>query len=235
MPDNEITPDLDEKIRELARDAPLPPGADHERFVEGLRAAFRNYVRERPQNWNKAAHEIRVLEAAARRRNYAKAMESWANLSDFARYFLKHFQTVIDIDKIDGMCADPTRRDERRDEMMMAIEHACSYGGRWVEGRLRPSGRRSRSWRPLLVAPTPVKNPRRHEAESRFVTWLEVAWQEATGAPPALSTNPEQPGPFARWLSECLKVAGARGVDPVGLLNAVHATRRVRRKRHPDD
>ena len=235
MPDNEITPDLDEKIRELARDAPLPPGADHERFVEGLRAAFRNYVRERRQNWNMAAHEIRVLEAAARRRNYAKAMESWANLSDSARYFLKHFQTVIDIDKIDGMCADPTRRDERRDEMMMAIEHACSYGGRWVEGRRRPNGRRSRSWRPLLVAPTLRANPPRHEAEIVFLGCIQMAWLEATGAPPALSTNPEQPGPFARWLSECLKVAGARGVDPVGLLNAAHATRRVRRKRHPDD
>ena len=235
MPDNEITPDLDEKIRELARDAPLPPGADHERFVEGLRAAFRNYVRERRQNWNMAAHEIRVLEAAARRRNYAKAMESWANLSDSARYFLKHFQTVIDIDKIDGMCADPTRRDERRDEMMMAIEHACSFGGRWVEGRRRPNGRRSRSWRPLLVAPTLRANPPRHEAEIVFLGCIQMAWLEATGAPPALSTNPEQPGPFARWLSECLKVAGARGVDPVGLLNAVHATRRVRRKRHPDD
>ena len=192
--------------------------------------AFRNYARERRQNWNMAAHEIRVLEAAARRRNYAKAMESWASLSDLARYFLERFQTVIDIGEIDGMRADPARRDE----MMMAIEHACSYGGRWVERPPRPSGRRSRSWRPILVAPTLRSHPPRREAEIAFLGRIQMAWLEATDAPPALSTNPEQPGPFARWLSECLKVAGAPEVDPVALMNDAHRLRRARKVPKPD-
>lgn len=222
MPDNEITPDLDEKIRELARDAPLPPGADHERFVEGLRAAFRIYLRDRRNSWNDAAHEIRALWGAARRKNAKEAATRLSALSELARWFLTSVGPGCDFDKLKEMIADP----QRQAEALRAIERACARGGGWVEGRLRPSGRRSRSWRPILVAPTPVKNPPRHEAEIVFVTWLEVAWLDAAPKPLALTANPERPGPFARFLKACLIAADARHVDPVGLINDAHAIRR---------
>jgi hypothetical protein len=54
---------------------------------------------------------------------------------------------------------------------------SCQIGGQLVEGRRRPSGKRSSpSLRPELYAPAPSRNFLRREAERNFVERLSIAW-----------------------------------------------------------
>jgi hypothetical protein len=123
---------------------------------------------------------------------------------------------------------DPARREEACD----VVRRFCSIGGLHIKGRMRPTGRRSKTWKSLLCAdlfepgpepllagsayeptyvpvPRPAGRPPKREAERQFVMNLQLAWLEASGKPPPLTANPQRLGPFARMVRECLKLAGA--------------------------
>ncbi len=227
MATDEITPQLAAKIQELADAAPLPPDADRERFVEGLRAAFRIYLRDRQTKWNDPAKEIRALWGAARRQNVKDTTRRLTQLSDAARQVLQIIGRPLDTDRLGHMLADP----ERQPDALRAIERDLALGGRIVEGRRRPGGKTSVSWEPPLAAPTKRQRPPRHEAEIQFVCWLQLAWLEAAGVQPALTADPRGPGPFARFVQDNLAAVGSRHVDAVGLINDVHAIRRKMMRR----
>ena len=70
--------------------------------------------------------------------------------------------------------------DERsRDQACETIVSSCQIGGQLVEGRRRPSGKRSSpSLRPELYAPAPSRNFLRREAERNFVERFQLLGQE---------------------------------------------------------
>jgi len=127
--------------------------------------------------------------------------------------------------------ADLVRDPKWRDQACEAITRLASYGGRWTEGRKRPTGKRSRTWEPLLNAPPIAARPPRREAERELVGWLQRAYFEASNAEPALTASAEKEGPFVRFVRECLKLAGAAHVDPVELINKRHRTYRLMERR----
>jgi hypothetical protein len=84
---------------------------------------------------------------------------------------------------------------------------------------MRPSGRRSRTLKVYLHAPEPTRHFEKRKAELNFVTWLEIGWREATNQSPSATASHEKPGPFVRFVGECLKLVGAGHVDAVALIN----------------
>ena len=119
----------------------------------------------------------------------------------------------------------------RRDKACEMIERLCRISGGYVEGRKRSSGKRSKTWRPLLFAPLPNEHPPKRAAELRFVMHLQLAWLEAVGKPPTATVNPSRPDrPFPNLVRKCLKLVGARA-DAVGLINELQRRRKDERKR----
>jgi hypothetical protein len=126
--------------------------------------------------------------------------------------------------------ADSLRDARKRDAACEVIAALCRFGGGYVEGRLRPSGKRSRTWQPLLYAPEPQRNFQRRAAERYFVTMLSLAWLEATGRPPARSADSRKPGPFARLVTKCLSIVGAGHANAVELINELNRRRQEMEK-----
>ena len=120
-----------------------------------------------------------------------------------------------------------TLRDRaRREEACATVVQLCQYGGHWVQGRKRPSGKRSWSWRPYIRAPEPRRHFPKREAERTFVMWLRTAWLDATGEEAPRTADPCRPGPFARMVRKCLILVGAGHADAIGLLNELNQIRR---------
>lgn len=109
----------------------------------------------------------------------------------------------------------------QRDDACAAIIRLCRGGGIRVDGRNRPDGKRSRSFKSLLYAPTPQDHPPRREAERRFVEDLQSAYRTVSGQEPAATANPNRPGPFARFVQACLNDVKS-GANAVGLINGLH-------------
>jgi hypothetical protein len=115
------------------------------------------------------------------------------------------------------------------------INRLCSIGGSYVEGRKRPSGKRSRSTlEPLLHAPALRRHVSKREPERNFVMNLETTWLEATGTKPSLtarhSDRSRKLGPFARFGRKCLRLVGAGHVDVVELINELNRRRLEKRR-----
>jgi hypothetical protein len=87
-------------------------------------------------------------------------------------------------------------------------------------------------WRPLLYAPDARRHFQKRAAERDFVMWLRLAWAEATGEPPSRTARRAEKsyrdlGPFARFVRECLRLAGAPYAEVVELINRVNRRRRA--------
>jgi hypothetical protein len=239
-----ITPDDvpfvfdDACIHELAAPAKLPPGADSKVFAAGVREAARTYSRDaRARDDNKLHHEIAALYNAAHRRRYERLVALWKDLSPDARRYLENrlkrpgpiaaglrFPTVEEL-------RDPRRRGEACD----MIRRLISIGGNYVEGRNRPSGKRSGpTLSPLLYAPAPRRHVSKRGPERNFVMNLETTWLEATGTKPSLTARhrdaSRKVGPFARFARKCLDLVGVGHVDVVELINELNR-RRVEKRR----
>jgi hypothetical protein len=138
-----------------------------------------------------------------------------------------------DLFRLRVVLPDPKSIDNRelRDAACRIVVDLSQRGGRWVEGRKRPSGRRSRTWEPLLYAPETRSHPKRREVERAFVMWLQLAFLDAVGMVSALTASDERRGPFVRFVQECLRLVGVPEADAVGLINDLHAERSMRRER----
>src|SRR5262249_27006246 len=91
-------------------------------------------------------------------------------------------RTLIELLPPPEALCDPAQRDGACE----AITRLCRFGGRLVEGRRRPTGKRSRpTFRPLLYAPEPRRNFPKRDPERDFVMWLSIAWREVTGSAPS--------------------------------------------------
>jgi hypothetical protein len=101
-----------------------------------------------------------------------------------------------------------------------------------VEGRRQHTGKRSRRvLRPILFAPEPRRHFPRRDAERQFVTRLSDVWRNVAGVAPSRTARwgpTRDLGPFASFVSECLRLVGAGDADAVELINELHRGRRVK-------
>jgi hypothetical protein len=236
-------------IENLARIGKLPSHANRQRFADGLREAARNYATEiRQPNDNEVRAEIEKLYRAAERKHYSEVAARVQKLSSGARSLLKYGEwtrillapkpgalrgrrptssrwTNIEVPSPEALL------DERRDQACATVVKLCQYGGRWVEGRKRPSGKRSLTWRPYFRAPERQRQFPKREEEQDFIIRLRLAWLEATGEEATLTSDPRRPGPFARMVKQCLSLVGAGHADADGLLNKLNQIRREMNRR----
>jgi hypothetical protein len=213
-------------VRELASE--LPAGADLERFGEGVRAAARIYARDaRIPTANELRAEIAKLQRAADRERHELVATLIECLTPRAHRLLNAREARPSI-SIALPSPDLLRDPTERDAACASVARLCEYGGWYVEGRRRPSGKRSRpGWRPLLHAPEPRRHFPKRDAERDFVIWLALAWHGATGKAPPRTADSRNPGPFARVVCKCLRLVGAGHVNAVELINELHRRRRV--------
>jgi hypothetical protein len=211
-------------IDKLAAIARLPAGADRKRFADGVREAARVYARDvRIPTSNQLHDEIAGLYRAADRKECEQVAALLEQLSPKARELLSKRATRLSLElPASEDLRDPTRQQKACE----AVLSLSQYGGEYIESRRRPSGKRSRTWRPLLYAPQLRRNFPKRDAELNFIMWLQIGWLEATGKRPSLAANPDRPGPFARTVRECLELVGAKHADPVGLINELNEHRR---------
>jgi hypothetical protein len=213
-------------IDTLAGIGRLRVGADRKRFAEGVREAARIYARDAREPTDNDLHaEIHKLYRAAERKRYELIADLLERLSPRARHLLDTRGARPSLG-IRLPRAQALRAVAQREEACAKIATLCQYGGGYVEGRRRPSGRRSKQWRVLLHAPEPSRQFPKRDAERGFIMWLQVAWLEATGERPSVAANSARPGPFARMVQQCLKLVGANHADAVGLINELNKRRR---------
>ena len=219
----------EECVHQLAEICGLPTPMDLGQLRKGICAAAHIFVRETQIPKSNAVHrEIELLHGAADKRQSGAVASLLQNLSPRTVELLKRRASRLGI-KLPSSGLLLVKG--RSAAACAKITRLCSMGGRSVEGRRRPTGKRSRpTWSPLLYAPKRSPHFSKREAERNFAIWLSVAWYEATGQCPSKTADPRKPGPFARLVKECLKLVGAGHADAVGLINQI--SRRRRRFRH---
>jgi hypothetical protein len=213
-------------IDRLADIARFPADADRERFAEGVRQAARIYARDaRIPTDNELNTEIAALYRATKRKRCGEVAALLEKLSPKARELLSKRATRLSLELPASEDLCKAARQERACEIVLSL---CQYGGSYGTGRRRPSGKRSRTWRPLIHAPQRTRNFPKRDAELNFIMWLQATWLESAGERPSLAANPERPGPFARMAAECLRLVGASHADTVGLINELNKRRKMK-------
>lgn len=212
-------------LGKLASIAKLPADADAKCFREGVREAARIYARDACVATDNELHaEVCILYRAAERKRYEDVAVALKKLSPRARKLLKERTVQLP-------AAEHLRSPTLQQKACEAVLRCSHYGGRYVEGRRRSYGKRSRTWRPLLRAPKHRRNFARRDVERDFVVCLQLAWLEATGKKPSLTANAERPGPFVKMTKECLGLVGAGHADVIGLFNELNRRRKIMTRR----
>jgi hypothetical protein len=195
-------------VAELAKCIKAPADANLVRFGDDIRAAARAYLAEYARtDWKAIAAQIRDLyryadkaergadEAAVRLADYLGSI----NLS--TRQWLERcalrpipFPTPVEI--IDK---------QTRQQAVQRLRRIVSYGLQPANGRLRPSGKRSRSNKPILRAPVVGRGGVRDLAARGFVQHLALAYLEVTGRSAPRRVNLHTPGPFLRLVQKCFQ------------------------------
>lgn len=138
-------------IQDLARIVELGD-ADLARFASGIRTADRIYAKEvREPNANDLHREVQRLESATCKRDFGRVGMLLQGMSSQLREQMTHQGTLpgfrnknggepVTLVQLARMVSDRTRRDEA----CKLLRLICVSGGRIVEGRSRPSGRKSK-------------------------------------------------------------------------------------------
>ena len=219
-----------QEVEDLARTAKLPPSADIARFAKALRADVRNYLQAKlrlstPQlratikrlyQLNKRAEhgDDRAADALARAVDAMSAdTQNW--LAQFCPKLTYQTPTAAEI-------ISPVTRQSA----LQRLNAVLSHGGVFAAGRKRPGGNRSRTFKPLLNAPTGIKRERpRGEAEREFVQSLALTYLEFTGKEPPYTAK-DAVGPFCNFVSHCFELAGASSGNVPRLINEFGKARR---------
>jgi hypothetical protein len=213
----------------LAAIGRLPAGAGRKCFAEGVREAARIYARDARMPTDNELHaEIATLYRAAEGKRCGDVAALLQKLSQKATQLLSKRATRLSVE----LPASADLRDPlQQQKACEAVLRLCQFGGKYVEGRRRrPSGKWSRTWRPLLVAAEPRRHVPKRDAELNFIMCLQLAWLEATGDRPSLAANPKRPSPFTRMVRKSLELIGAGHADAVGLTNKLNKRRRIKKR-----
>ncbi|HRN87903.1 MAG TPA: hypothetical protein PK271_04815 [Hyphomicrobium sp.] len=226
-------------IEKLARICELPDAADRVVFAEQVRYAATVYAADaRAPNDNEVHHEVAALWKAASRKHHECVADLLEKLSPVARAYL-NMSTMGARGRIPFPTPDDLRDVGRREEACAVVESLCAFGGGWREGRKRPTGRRSYSWKPIFRAPPLSPQFSKRDAERKLVQNLRFAYRMSVDKPAPWTTRAVRKGPdatmisgpFARMVDECLHLVGASHVDAVGLINEWGRRRREVEKR----
>jgi hypothetical protein len=205
-------------------------------FKNNLNCAAHRYYAAEYAHENTVRKQIERLWRAARRRNAEATAMALASLSAPALRELeaRHRNNPInpilpDLDEFTGPGAAAACE---------AVEQLCELGGGWVDGRMRPSGRRSRTWKSILIVPEQVEHPKQRGAACVLVMWLQVAYEDACGkrydgklhVPTTASLN-HGATPFVKLVQEVVGRLGAPHLathaSVVNTINSLNAERRV--------
>src|SRR5262249_35977531 len=203
-----------------------------------VRGAVRDYaLAVRAPSSNDLYREIKALHRAADRKRYDELAELLDRLTPATRaWFYQRGQrpgwrSIYGSQDAKLPTANEVREPARRKEACTLVRRLCTAGGRTIEGRLRPTGRRSRSYQTVLEAPTPSRHFSKREAELDLITSLQLSFLGATGKMPALTARRGFPGPFARMTQKVFHLAGAAHADVAGLLNELNRRRILSERR----
>ncbi|HEY8126372.1 MAG TPA: hypothetical protein VIF88_13250 [Methylocystis sp.] len=200
------------------------PVSDVTKFGDSLRLDFEIYAKEKSRpNANMVYREIEQLHLAAERGNTEKMVALLGCLMPDTR---AHLESRADQLGVPFPAADVLTNSAGCEAICENVGTLCRMGGGWSEGRLRQSGRRSRTWSTLLYAPQKSSHFAKREAERMFVINLQLTWLMATGEKPATTACQERPGPFVRFVQDCLKLAGAGHVNAVKAINGIAQDRK---------
>jgi len=229
----------DRRLKKLAHDAKLPAIGDFGRFARSVRGDVTAYVQaSRVPSSNDLHREIKALYRAANRKEYELVAVLLERLPAAARDWLDErgrragWQSIYGSPGVNLPTANDLREPAHRIQACTLVRQLCTDGGGMIEGRLRPTGKRSRTYRPLLCAPKPTRHFAKREAEFNLVISLQISFLEATGRMPPLTARHGFLGPFARMTQKVLNLAGARA-DAVGLINELSKRRREQERRAP--
>jgi hypothetical protein len=113
-----------------------------------------------------------------------------------------------------------------RARAVQRLRLALSDGGMIKDGRKRPTGKRSRSFEPLLRVPTIEPNRPRGEAQREFVRNLALTYLSTTGKTPPHKVDFQVRSPFSTYVHRCFELAGAPSGDVTRLINEFGRKRR---------
>ena len=228
----------DRCLRDLACVLKLPAAADFCRFATSVRGAVRAYaLAVRVLSANDLYREVETLYRAADREQYGELARLLDCVPAEARAWLDErgkrpgFQSIYGKMGVKLPLANDVRSPAHREQACKLVRLLCTEGGGIIEGRRRPTGRRSRTYRTLLYAPIPRRHFAKRDAELDLVMSLQSAVHSATGQMPALTAHHDSPGPFARMTQKVLCLAGAPHADAIGLINELHRRRREMQRR----
>jgi hypothetical protein len=225
----------DSCIARLASIGKLPVHADKQRFAESVRVSARIYARDaREPNENELHAEIATLHRAAEQHDYERVAKLLAVLTPRSRERLSDRGKQLGFE-LGAPTSEALSDTALRDEACTAVARLCRAGGGYVEGRLRPSGRRSQTWRWVLHAPQPRRHSAKREAELGFVMNLRLAWLESSGGSPSRTAHRTNPGPFAKLAQECLALVGAKHANAINLINELDRRGKIMNSRGATD
>jgi hypothetical protein len=193
----------DELIKELAQEAKLSWAANLKKFAETIREAAERFITSMAVPADVAVrNEIRALYSAAERNRHTETARRVRELSPKARTVIKQRggRPTVNLEIPDQQAFDdPASGDE-----------ACKT----IVRLLRVGMERGKL---LLHAPRPQPRPPRRKAELDLITWVRVAYYEATGMMPPRTAKPGT-GPFPLMLQTFLDKI-APGASAVALMN----------------
>jgi len=204
-------------IKALAKLSNLSRDSDIEKLGNDIRENARIYARAaREPSDNELHTEIKALHDASEKNHFEQVGNLIQSLSARARSELvgrwdqKHpgtrFPEFVDLSV------------DQRETACVNIASLCRMGGLYVEGRKRPSGRRSQTWQWIYFAPPLRRHFPKRPAEHQFVMHLAITWCEITGKMPPKVTHKDSPGPFARLVQKCLRLSGS-GANAINVIN----------------
>jgi hypothetical protein len=228
-------------IAEMAEDIKAPPDAVA-RFGENVRAAVRAYFAERARtDWKAIGNQIRDLYRLTNRadRGSEPAAARLANRIGSVDQSTRNWLERCAHGPLPFPSSDQIKDRQTRRQAIRRLRSILSYGQERVKGRKRPSGKRSRSIKPLLRIPQKVHRSKstsrkrrgrgrpRDLAARELVQHLALTYAEATGRSPPHRVSLRSKGPFFRLVSGCFNRTRITAGSVVDLINE----RKIRRKK----
>jgi hypothetical protein len=221
-------------IKRLAEEGLLRPGTDLPDLIRSTQNAVELYFHDVALGTSKERHdEIHELYKAAIEKRYGDVVDQITSLSLYGRLQVEQSarRRGVDLSILLGPTPPTTEAEDvsRRNIACDTIASLVGIGGQMVDGRMRPSGRRSRSYSPLLLAPQSSKHPPKREWEEILVERMQIAWRRAVKDDLPRTVARHHKHPFVIFVEQivqatCLKETGARHMSVVDMFNKTSKT-----------
>jgi hypothetical protein len=212
---------------------------DRQRFADSIRTAVRCYLAESARtNWPAIAEHIRKLYRLLVKAEggNAKAVAQFAKQVEATDAATRTWLERCFYRELTFPSEGEIANKETRFDAMRRLESMLCYGWDWVEGRKRPSGRRSRSRQLWLRVPQNIGPGRPLDLAAReLVQQLALTYLEATGKRPPPRVHPYNATkqPFFQFVVNCFELLGLESGNVADLINEREQRRRKMEERGP--